>query len=255
MDKFVFLTDLHYGYERNQSRHKVSLHDPKALNVALQFIHDFKPDHIILGGDTLDCGSISHHRKGVTGKLEGLRLLAEAKELKKVLLDPLESMVEGRLVYMIGNHEDWLSDLVDEMPSLEGIVDIKSILGLSDRWEVVAQGKVARLGKLNFIHGDTIKGGQNHAMWAVTTFERNIRYGHFHTFQVATKTTPTDLNGHTGIAVPCLCKKNPGYMEGSPNRWVQGFQYGFVRKDGSFSDYTAIICNGKAIINGTAYNG
>ena len=53
MEKFVALFDMHWGYERDGSRHKVPLHDQKAISVAMQFIEDFKPDHVILGGDTL----------------------------------------------------------------------------------------------------------------------------------------------------------------------------------------------------------
>ncbi len=256
MEKFVFLTDAHWGYERDGSRHKVPLHDQKALSVAMQFIADFKPDHVILGGDMLDCGSISHHRKGQAGNLEGLRLLAEARELREAVIEPLEKQIKGRLIYHIGNHEDWLSDLVVEWPTLEGIVDIKALLKLSDQWEVISQGKASKLGKLTFVHGDTVKGGQNPALWAVTAYERNVRFGHFHTFQMATKTTPIDANGHTGIAVPCLSKKGHHYGGGAPNKWMQGFLWGYTGgPEGLFNDYVTVIVNGKAMINGKLYRG
>ncbi len=222
----------------------------------MQFIEDFKPDHVILGGDTLDCGSISHHRKGKTGQLEGLRLLADARECRDLIIDPLEKQIKGRLVYHIGNHEDWLTDLTDDLPALEGVVDIASLLKLSVKWEIIPQGKTTKLGKLTFVHGDTVKGGQNPALWAVTAYERNIRFGHFHTFQMATKTTPVDANGHTGIAVPCLCKKGHMYGQGSPNKWMQGFLWGYVdTENGIFNDYVTVIINGKAIINGKLYKG
>lgn len=256
MEKFVYLTDLHYGYERDGSRHKVALHDSRALSIAMQFIQDFKPDHVVLGGDMLDCGSISHHRRGRVGQLEGLRLLAEAKECREDLIEPLEKLVKGRLVYHIGNHEYWLTDLTDELPALEGIVDIRSLLKLHDRWEVIEQGKASKLGKLTFVHGDTVGGGQNPALKAVTDYERNIRFGHFHTFQVATKTTPVDANGHTGIAVPCLCKKGHAYGKGAPNKWMQGFLWGYIGgPENIFNDHVTVIVNGKALINGKIYRG
>lgn len=256
MEKFVALFDAHIGYERDSQRHKVPLHDSKAISVAMQFIKDFKPDHVILGGDILDCGSISHHRKGVAGQLEGLRLLAEAKECRESVIEPLEQLIKGRLIYHIGNHEDWLNDVVDDQPSLEGIVDIGALLKLNDQWEIVGQGKASRLGKLTFVHGDTVKGGQNPALWAVTAYERNIRFGHYHTFQMATKTTPIDANGHTGIAVPCLSKKGHRYGQGSPNKWMQGFLWGYVNgPQGMFSDYVTVIVDGKAIIHDKLYRG
>lgn len=255
MEKFVALFDAHYGHER-AGGHKSPLHDPRALSVAMQFIADFKPDHVILGGDALDCGSISHHRRGIPGQLESLRLLADARECRENLIEPLEKQIKGRLVYHIGNHEDWLTDLTDELPALEGIVDIRSLLKLNKKWEVIDQGKASKLGKLTFIHGDTVKGGQSPALAAVTNYERNIRFGHFHTFQVATKTTPIDANGHTGIAVPCLCKKGHAYNQGAPNKWMQGFLWGYVGgPENIFSDYVTIIVNGKAMINGKIYRG
>ncbi len=256
MEKFVALFDAHIGYERNSSRHKVALHDERAINVAMQFIEDFKPHHVVLGGDILDCGSISHHRKGNPGQLEGLRLLAEAEEARAMLIKPIEQAVKGRLIYQIGNHEDWLNDAVDDCPTLEGIITVEALLKLSPRWEVIPQGKAAKLGKLTFIHGDTVGGGQNPALAAVTAYERNIRFGHHHTFQVATKTTPVDSNGHTGIAVPCLCKKDARYNQKRPNKWMQGFLWGYVDgPEGSFNDYVSIIVNGKAMINGKLYRG
>jgi hypothetical protein len=222
----------------------------------MQFIGDFKPDHVVLGGDMLDCGSISHHNKGKTGQVEGLRLLAEAVECRDAITKPLEQRVKGRLIYHIGNHEDWLADVVDEQPALDGIVDLASLLKLNDKWEVIPQGKASKLGKITFIHGDTVKGGQNPALAAVTNYERNIRFGHFHTFQMATKTTPIDANGHTGIAVPCLAKKGPKYGNGNPNKWMQGFLWGYVNgPEGLFNDYVTVIVNGRAIINGKVYRG
>lgn len=255
MEKFVALFDAHWGYER-AGGHKVPLHDPKAISVAMQFIKDFKPDHVVLGGDFLDCGSVSHHRLDQAGQLEGLRLLAEANELRAAVIEPLEKLVKGRLIYHIGNHEDWLQDMIDKVPSLEGILDIRPLLKLSDRWEVIEQGKASKLGKITIIHGDTVKGGQYCANAAVTAYERNIRFGHYHTFQMATKTTPIDQNGHTGIAVPCLCKKGHRYGGGAPNKWMQGFLWGYTNgPEGIFNDYVTVIVNGKAVINGKLYRG
>ena len=249
------LYDLHYGYER-RGGHKVPIHDPKALDVALQFISDFKPHHTILGGDMLDCGSISHHADNKPGQVEGLRLVGDAEECRKALIDPITSLTKDKLIYHEGNHERWLHDLIDKIPALEGILEPKHLLHLSNRWEVVGVGGASRLGKLTFIHGDTVKGGQHVALNAVTNYERNIRFGHFHTFQIATKTTPVDANGHTGIAVPCLCRNGLHYGGGAPNKWMQGFLYGYVGcDDNTFNDYVPIIVNGKVTIGGKTYHG
>lgn len=253
MESFVALFDAHVGSEL-RGGHKITLHDPKAINAAMKFIQDFKPRHVILGGDMLDCAAIGHHNKGKAGKIEGLRILSDAKTLRDLVIEPLEAQVKGRLVYHEGNHEDWLNDLVAEMPGLDGIVDVRSVLKLSKKWEVIPCGDASKLGKMVFVHGDQIKGGQNPAKWAVDAYGRNIFFGHHHTHQAHTKVTSLDLNGHTGTAVPCLCKKNPGYGEGSPNRWIQGFLYGWFDHQ-AFNAFVVIIINGKCFINGKVYQG
>jgi metallophosphoesterase superfamily enzyme len=236
LEKFVALWDLHWGYER-KGGHKVPLHDSKALNVALSFIKDFKPDHVILGGDILDCGSISHHNFGKPGAVEGFRMLADAKELKEAVIEPLEKIGADTLTYIVGNHEKWLSDLIVKTPALDGIVNVEAMLDLDDDWNVVPNGETHKLGKLVFMHGDQVKGGEHSAKWATVAYEANVRFGHHHTFQTYTKTSALDANGHTGIAVPCLCRKNPNYGGGSPNRWMQGFLWGYVNgPKGLFND-------------------
>jgi hypothetical protein len=256
VEKFVALYDVHWGYERRNG-HKVPLHDPAALEATLAFIQDFQPDHCILGGDILDCGAISHHNHGKPGATEGLKLIADAKECASNLIKPLEAATKHRLVYHIGNHEDWLGDLADKVPALEGMLDIDRILGLGKRWEVVEQGGFTKLGKLVFIHGDQIRSGGVHpAKAAVEAYEKNVRLGHFHTYQVFTKTAEVADNGHTGIVVPCLCKKNPKYNEGAPSKWMQGFEWGYVDpKTGIFADHITVIVNGQFIVHGKKYGG
>jgi hypothetical protein len=255
LEKFVALYDLHWGYERKNG-HKVPLHDLKALSVALQFIKDFKPDHVILGGDILDCGAISHHNHGKPGATEGLKMLADAKELIDAVIKPVEAVKPKSLTYISGNHEDWIDQLVEKHPALEGIVDLKSMLKLSDKWKIIPTGDTHKLGKLIFMHGDQIQGGEHSAKWATVAWEANVRFGHHHTYQTYTKTSAKDANGHTGVAIPCLCRKDPNYGGGSPNRWMQGFSWGYVGgPEGCFNDYVSVIINGKAFINGKLYKG
>ena len=132
--------------------------------------------------------------------------------------------------------------------------DIRKLLSLDSTWQVIPQGKGFNLGKLTFIHGDQISGGEHCAKAAVTTWERNVRFGHHHTYQVYTKTSALDIKlGRTGVAVPCLCTKDPKYGEGKANRWQQGFNFGYLLEDGTFRDYVALIIDGKAVVEGKVY--
>ncbi len=253
LEKFLFLTDLHYGYER-KSGHKTSLHCPKALKIALDFAKDYQPDHIILGGDMLDCGAISHHNKNKPGRTEGLRLVTDAEELRSGFITPLERLEADTYTYITGNHEDWLSQFEEEHPGTIGMFEVGELLELGKQWNVVQQGGEHNLGKLTFIHGDQLSSGEHCAKNAVILYERNIRFGHFHTAQVYTKNTPlSNQMGKTGMAVPCLAKKDPSYGKGKPNRWQQGFNYGVVYNDGTFSDQLALIVNGRCYANGKVY--
>ena len=256
MKKFIATYDLHWGYERRNG-HKVPLHDLKAWRSVLKFAEEFKPDTWIMGGDIIDCGVISHHNHGKPGATEGLKLIADVRECRDEVIAPVEKIVgKGNLVYLIGNHEDWLTDLTDQIPALEGLIDLKTLLKLSDKWQLIPQGGAYKLGKLTFIHGDTVKGGEQVAKAAVTNYERSIRFGHFHTYQAFTKATPFDYrNAKTGIAVPCLCTKQPKYGEGNPNRWSQGFLYGYITEGGNFSDSVVIILDGECVVNGRVYKG
>jgi len=254
MRKFLFAVDMHWGYERVNG-HKKPLHDIRAINAMLAFAVDFKPDEVILGGDILDCGAISHHNHGKPGATEGLKLLGDAKELRNEVLVPLESL-KAKLTVIEGNHEAWLHQLIEQIPTLEGIVELNALLKL-DKWKIVPQGGQYDLGKLTFLHGDTVAGGEHCAKAAVINYERSVRFGHYHTLQMYTKTAPSEYkNGKTGIAVPCLCHKTPKYGKGKPNKWVQGFNFGYVGEGGIYTDYVAVIVDGKFVApNGTVYKG
>jgi hypothetical protein len=254
MKKFIATFDLHYGYER-RGGHKVPLHDIKAWNATVAFAKDFQPDIWIAGGDMIDCGVISHHNHGKPGATEGLKLKSDIKDACKLIIAPIVTFSKQQ-VYITGNHERWLDDLVERQPELEGIIDLTALLGL-ENWEVIPQGGAYNLGKLTFIHGDQIKGGEHCAKAAVISYERSVRFGHFHTFQAYTKTSALDYkNAKTGMAIPCLCGKTPKYGSGAPNRWTQGFLYGYVNeKDGSFHDNVVIILNGECVVNGKLYKG
>lgn len=255
MTKFIYAVDVHWGFER-AGGHKKALHDLKAVGAMLNFAADFKPHEVILGGDILDCGAVSHHNHGKPGQTEGLRLLEDVQGAKAGVIAPLEALKAKRYTYIEGNHEAWLHQLVDTVPALEGIVDLEVLLGLQ-RWKIIPQGGQYNLGKLTFLHGDTITGGENVAKQGVINYERSVRFGHYHTYQVHTKNAPTEYkNAKTGIAVPCLCHKTPKYGKGKPNKWVQGFQFGTVGEGGHFNDYTAIIVDGKFTApDGKVYRG
>lgn len=263
MRKFAVLNDLHLGYERTTYRHSRPVHDERAIGCALNLISDFRPQDLVLNGDILDCGPVNRHirQSGQRRHIEGLRLVEDFALAREQIIQPLGQQVPGRKIYKKGNHEGWIDQLVDHDPeALEGLVDnIWDHLGLDAGWELTEVGKLSHLGKLWFAHGDritnrTISGGPVlPARAAALLYLRNIRIGHFHTLQTYTMTSAVDEQlPKTAIACPCLCRKDPKYVESRPNQWVQGLLLGYWDERG-FSDYPVVIVNGKTTWNGKVY--
>lgn len=223
----------------------------------LKFARAFRPQHVIFGGDILDCGAVSHHNSGKPGRTEGLKLLRDGKIAEAMLVKPLEALKPKTLTFITGNHEAWIDQLMDATPGLEGCVSAASLMGMEKpRWSFVQQGQLAKLGKLYFAHGDQIKGGEHVAKAAAMNYDRNIVFGHHHTMQMYTKNTPVfEELPRMGVAAPCLCQKDQNYGLGKPNRWAQGFVYGWTHKNGGFNLYVPIIINGKTVIDGKVYKG
>lgn len=147
--------------------------------------------------------------------------------------------------------------MLDDDPALEGLIDLDTLLHLTEDGTRLREfSDPHNIGKVTFIHGHEICGGEHVAKAAVINYERSIRFGHHHTYQTYTKTSAIDQKlGKTGIAVPCLCSKGPKYGEGKPNRWVQGFNFGYIHPNGEFTDYIGVIVDGRFVWNGKVYRG
>lgn len=255
LKRFLYLTDIHWGFERKGGK-RVPIHAPKALDTVHKFACDFGPDVVIWGGDNLDCAAISHHNRDNARAIEGLRIQEDAagfKAFRKAIAQTMPA--SGREVLFEGNHEDWLNDLVDKFPGLEGLLDLRTLVGLPDDGVFVPQGGTWNLGKLWFLHGDVFKGGgANVAKKAVETYGRSVRFGHFHRFEAFTKHSALDARDtKTGMAIPCLCTRSPGYGKGAPNQWSQGFLYGWVHPNGTFTDVPVILVDGHFTYDGRIY--
>lgn len=255
--RFLNAFDIHFGFSR-EGGHKKPVHNPRALNALLKFTSDFKPDYFTLGGDQLDLRVISHWTKKSKLAMEGLRLRDDFHGFRREVLDPLEDMLPNakKRVHK-GNHEDWMDEFIDQNPALEGIMDIDTNVGYTlGGWEMYDQGKASKLGKLLVVHGDHISGGVHCAKAAVEMYEHSVRFGHFHSYQAHTKISPLDATQcKTGVLVPCLCSREASYGKGAPNRWLTGFNVGYLFPDGTFSDTVVIMVNNRFHWNGQTYAG
>lgn len=254
--RFVFASDFHWGYEIEHGKTK-PLHNRKAIDAMLAFTQDFKPHGYIVGGDALDFGAISHWNKAKKLGLEGLRIQRDIDEFGLNVMAPIEDAGIADLMWIDGNHERFLKDLVEGEPGLADTLTIPKLLNLEDRgWNYIPTGGHLDIGKLRFVHGDQLGGGDAVAKAAILEHNRSIAFGHFHTHQEYVKHSPVDSTDiHVGIAVPALANRGPGFMKKRANKWANGFLFGAFFPDGTFTYYVPTIIDGRFYAHGKVYQG
>ena len=258
--RFVNLFDIHAGFEKRYVGKEVRTfptHSPSAIAAALEFIKDFRPDHITLGGDQLNFAPISHWNTTNFWANEGGRVKQELDTLEKLVLYPLECLVpKADRVWHLGNHEAWLQQFINKNPALEGLIEPENYLDLS-KWRIIEQGGISKLGKLGIIHGDTLGRTSNPARRASSMYNTNIRFGHFHTYDSHTQYNPVDAKDvKTSVSVPALASRGQSYGKGAPSWALQGFNFGFVWPDGRYSDYTVVMSESRFVApDGKLYDG
>ena len=247
--KFCVIPDCHIPNE-----------DKPAMETALKIIQWYKPHTIVILGDFLDCTPVSHwlkENKRYRTK-EGLRLKDDYDRANK-LLDKITIPSVKHLVYINGNHEDWINDAIESQPELDGLINLDIGLKFKERRERglklthLEYGEFFNLGKLWLTHGTYT--GTHHAKKHVESYGRSIVYGHLHDVQLYVKVCPIDIEDkHLGLSLGCLANKNPQFMENRPNNWVHAVGVGFLRKDGTFNIDPIIISNGKATYAGKTFS-
>lgn len=159
----------------------------------------------------------------------------------------LITRLRGRVAFT-GNC--WIEKYIDKCPELEGFAEIERNLNLKS-WEVIPYRQTVKIGKMYFHHGEYT--GKYHSGKMSDVFERNIIYGHLHSFQAFTKVTPVDGNAHMAMSMPCACDLNPQYMRDKPSAWVNGFGVFYLQDNGNFNIYPVIALKGHFIFSGKYY--
>jgi len=260
--KFVNLFDIHAGFEKRYVGRDFKVfptHNPQAIAGALEFIKDFKPDVLTLGGDQITFGPISHWNKTNFWANEGGRIKKEMDTLESLVLSPLDILApKAERIWHLGNHDAWLLDFINQNPALEGLIEPENYLRLPSRgWKIIEQGGMSHLGKLGVIHGDTLGRTGNPARRGAAMYGRNLRFGHFHTYDAFTLYNPVDSKDiRTSICVPALAARNQSYGKGAPSWCLNGFNFGYVWPDGRYTDYTIIMADSKFVSpEGKRYDG
>jgi hypothetical protein len=246
---YVLLYDLH-----------CPVHDKPSVNAVFDYIEQNKQsiDGVILGGDALDCSSVSHHNSSKPGLRPRGQMKRDLDDFDEDILARLENTLrpDAERVYICGNHEAWLQDqLFETNPELEGLISIDSYLRLEQRgWQWIPQGGHHKLGHLYVCHGDTLGGGMHCAKKAVDTWGENVVLGHHHVAQMFCKASPVHVKKRfAATVIPCLSTTNPHYARNKANSHVNGFGIAEVRENGDFNLFILIISDGVFSYGGKVY--
>jgi predicted phosphodiesterase len=224
--KGVFISDLHLPYNIN-------------LSGVFDYIRDFKPDTIILGGDIIDAAD-THGIDGFTPERiekEVLKVLypRDVKLMRDLVAEVKSLAPKAKLVFLEGNHEERYRRLIKRYPEmLAGKLDFKKDALSEFDIEWIPYGdydSFYRVGDTLFTHG-TIYPEVHAKKYAYFYSPDKVVYGHVHDFQAFTmhRGDPSKPAKYA-VTAGCLCKLTPDYKKGAPHKWNNGF-VSFVCQNG-----------------------
>lgn len=222
--------------------------ESKYLDLLLPFLIDSQPDQLIVAGDLFDFAEISEydrHKRNYIGTAELARKVEAEIQWGIGVMDALDcALPKADKVFIMGNHcaryEKYATYEQAQFHPDDRL--LQNRLDLRGRgWKFIDLGGHYRAGKLYFMHGEKIN-GDLFAKNAAIKFRKNVRLWHHHTNQSYCITSPLDSSDTVEVkAVGCLCEKDPMYMKGLTNRWINSFLVAHILPGGNFQDFTVNI--------------
>lgn len=238
------------------SDHHVPHHDRASLKAIFKLMDDVKFDINVILGDFQDCSVISHWNANKRRTLEHQRLKKDYIE-GNILLDEFDKRlpVNCEKHFLFGNHDwNWIEDLLESMPSLEGLIEPTTQLKLHERgYKTYPYNAIVPMGKLNFTHG--IFAGGNPIKKHLDELKVNIMFGHTHQLGMQFSSSPAREIAFAGYNTGCLSNLGPEYMKNRPHAWTHGFSVVYLYPNGYFDVNLIRIINGKFIYADKIYDG
>ncbi len=244
------------------------LHYPKVdwptFRAMLSFMEQNQIDGFIFGGDQLDNQEVSPYTKGLAKlRIEAGTLTENAKGFNDRCLTEIEKRLAKNAdkIYIEGNHDDWITQMVNHQPELDGLQTYEYLDLAARGWKHIECGKHWKKGKLTVIHGDTLSGVGNQnpagpAKKALDAYAANVLFGHFHAPSMATKLLPFDDSEKWQAWVsPILGDTNPAYLRNKPTAWLTGFTVIEFMENGRFNVYLINVFDGEFAFGGKVYRG
>jgi predicted phosphodiesterase len=202
-------------------------------------------DTVILGGDIVDCASVSRFIKPDKDWDLAVEMAVGVQFLEYLRF----KFPVAKIIYLEGNHESHIRRYTlteaKAARNLKGM-QIENILEL-DRFgiEYVSGFRRIEAGENNIIHGHEIPGGgENVARNKMKRAMANITFGHSHLEQ---KHIVKNIRGKYmgAFAIPCLCHPSPDYNPN--NQWATGFGDMTLFANGNFHLDTKMIIDGRIL--------
>lgn len=239
--RVAFLSDVHLPF-----------HNRIAVKITLDYLTDYKPDLVILGGDIYDFLEASDFDKSPAR----ITTLQDEFDAGRDFIRAIDNICPN-VDFLIGNHEDRLQRLINRNPALFKLrsLDIARAAELPEKWRIHPSQTHFKLGKLTALHGD-IKGIKSAVHPARTLFQklkRSCIFGHFHRFG---NHLDTNYDGEVrgGFANGHLSDVSRVTSWVTCPDWQEGFSTISLCEDGGFAVQQRLVVNGRLIAEGKEYS-
>jgi hypothetical protein len=224
-------------------------HNAAAWELTLEAARVWKPDVWVFIGDVIDHVSISHHPRSPDRRM----FLKEEIGQVNQLLDQVQGLRIPRVIFLSGNHEEWLGRYIrDKAPELFGLVSIKDLLEIEGRgWEWYAYQEPVKLGKLHLVH-DVGRCGKHTAVASLADYGHSIVMGHSHRAAVIYDGTADGerrvaMNVGTLIDIETVEYRSRAMAR---REWQTGFGIAHILPNGdAFCTFCPIV-NGRTVVDG-----
>lgn len=245
MIKFgVFLSDIHL---------------PESINLEpiFKYLHDLKPDIIILGGDIIDAMDLHGIDSRPASDFDSSWYERDVLLMQSFLTRLWKESPKSEIVYLEGNHEERYRRLMKKYPKpfegkfrlhIDGVPKGKVI-----KW--IPYGDYSsfyKLGDTVFVHG-TIFPDSHAKKYALDHTPFKCIYGHLHHFQAyTTRKAFSTMSPRYAVTAGCLTPTTPDYKKGAPNQWTNGF-ISFTYDGKVVNPTVHLIENGKFAVGRKVY--
>lgn len=225
------------------------------LALVCEFVHDFRPEHIVHIGDLMDYECLLGIQKMRYPSFDGRAIGTLEREFQAVraILDMINKAAPKNCnkVFLEGNHEHRVTELIHKAPEFGDMFRLDKRIDMSD-WKMKPYLEKYKIGKLNFIHGEFF--GKYPVSKHLDVYQKNVVFGHTHTIDQDTKPSPMREIPIWGASVGCICNVNAEYMRNRSSCAEYGFGYGWYDKaTGDFDCRPVRIIKGKFWGEGKKY--